>query len=603
MGHNPKKTFVIGTALPSNNPNDLRSQTIIDELHSQFDSSDLELIILDFNDITESARENFATNKLDIIIADTEAYNSNPYVLQLIENIKEDINNGIDPNLTFIHTYDETSSSEDKLIEITNKLAELVKKKDEDEGKDEIGIGLVPCDISDSDSYIRVAISAKTLATEKERTLLAEKEIIDLSTKVKDKMNEHEDSYTPEHLDRTCEIAVKIAEQMGLSDSDLKTLSLGASIHDLGKEFISVDLLRKIGKPTPEEREELESHVIYAEADISKYDFGEFEKIKNIIAQHHERCDGGGYPRGLSGFPKGTNLEEEKEKIEEINGNATIADIGKGDIDPLAEIVQVADSVHAMLGRIYHDEFKTIEDIKQELIDYGSIEPAEKEKEFTCQFNPYIANVLLRMIEKNLIDLEEYRPQAIKDALKQNTITSPPKENEDRKENEPMYEAPLTREQLKEAALTVRINEFEARISNLQEGDPKTKELQKEIEKTREEKNKLEKEIEIEKLKKEKNELKKEIEKLKEEKNELKKEIEKLKEEENELKKEEEIEEPKEGKPEPIKIKKEDVQVVAEQSDSIAISIRVGKEIKEIVHSQSLESSEHDKKSPEETTH
>jgi adenylate cyclase len=79
-------------------------------------------------------------------------------------------------------------------------------------------------------------------------------------------------------------------------------------IHDIGKLGVRTEVLRKPGKLTPEEFEEMKQHVAFGQAVLERarssavlLEESVYEVARNIIAHHHERWDGTGYPRGLRG--------------------------------------------------------------------------------------------------------------------------------------------------------------------------------------------------------------------------------------------------------------------------------------------------------------
>ncbi|TWI59066.1 HD-GYP domain-containing protein [Halalkalibacter nanhaiisediminis] len=92
----------------------------------------------------------------------------------------------------------------------------------------------------------------------------------------------------------TCQLAL----ENGLPLKNIEEIGLGAMLHDLGKMYISPQILNKPGKLTKEEFEQVKAH--------SELGFELLRKIHEIplpvahcALQHHERIDGTGYPRGL----------------------------------------------------------------------------------------------------------------------------------------------------------------------------------------------------------------------------------------------------------------------------------------------------------------
>lgn len=112
------------------------------------------------------------------------------------------------------------------------------------------------------------------------------------------KINEFRDPYTSGHQKRTQKLAHAIAAEMELSEEAIHDLSIAAAIHDVGKIYISTDILNKPGMLTQLEYQMLQTHVEVGYEIIK--DFKLPWKIPKIVSQHHERLDGSGYPKGLT---------------------------------------------------------------------------------------------------------------------------------------------------------------------------------------------------------------------------------------------------------------------------------------------------------------
>src|SRR5579863_3293061 len=109
----------------------------------------------------------------------------------------------------------------------------------------------------------------------------------------------HRDLSTARHQHRTATLALGIGRELGLDADQLEGLYLGALVHDLGKVAIPSELLSKPARLTPEEFALVKTHV-QAGCDILK-NVNFPWPIHAIVAQHHERLDGSGYPKGLTG--------------------------------------------------------------------------------------------------------------------------------------------------------------------------------------------------------------------------------------------------------------------------------------------------------------
>jgi HD-GYP domain-containing protein (c-di-GMP phosphodiesterase class II) len=105
--------------------------------------------------------------------------------------------------------------------------------------------------------------------------------------------------YTSGHSARVALYADMVAEALGVSADGRRWLKRGALLHDLGKLGVSNSVLDKPGKLEHDEWRQVKLHASYTEAILSR--IGAFGELARIAAAHHERLDGGGYPRGVKG--------------------------------------------------------------------------------------------------------------------------------------------------------------------------------------------------------------------------------------------------------------------------------------------------------------
>ena len=111
---------------------------------------------------------------------------------------------------------------------------------------------------------------------------------------------EAKDPYTRGHSVRVAHISVLLAEAMDLPAGVRNTLYMSALLHDIGKIGVEDAVLRKPGKLTDEEFEQIKKHPEIG-ARILK-DIRAFEEIVPGVLYHHEEWDGSGYPHGLAGI-------------------------------------------------------------------------------------------------------------------------------------------------------------------------------------------------------------------------------------------------------------------------------------------------------------
>lgn len=107
------------------------------------------------------------------------------------------------------------------------------------------------------------------------------------------------DSDTGAHNFRVAWIAARIAEKLDVTGTDMRALIAGSFLHDVGKIGISDVILLKPGKLTREEMDIMRTHVAHGEQIV--VGLGWLDGAKSIVAAHHEKWDGSGYPRGLKG--------------------------------------------------------------------------------------------------------------------------------------------------------------------------------------------------------------------------------------------------------------------------------------------------------------
>jgi diguanylate cyclase (GGDEF)-like protein/putative nucleotidyltransferase with HDIG domain len=116
------------------------------------------------------------------------------------------------------------------------------------------------------------------------------------------------DHTTKSHLRRVQVYAVAMGEELGLIPSEIEALHVAALLHDIGKLAIPDHILLKPGSLTEEEWEKMKTHCEIGAAMLARMNFP--ESVLAIVRAHHEKWDGSGYPRGLSGeqIPLGARI-------------------------------------------------------------------------------------------------------------------------------------------------------------------------------------------------------------------------------------------------------------------------------------------------------
>jgi PAS domain S-box-containing protein/putative nucleotidyltransferase with HDIG domain len=110
---------------------------------------------------------------------------------------------------------------------------------------------------------------------------------------------EMKDPYTAGHQRRVTEIVSAIAKEMDMDRNRFQGLRLASLVHDIGKINVPAEILSKPGKLTDPEFQLIRTHAEAGYNILKKINFP--WPISRIVLQHHERMDGSGYPKGLSG--------------------------------------------------------------------------------------------------------------------------------------------------------------------------------------------------------------------------------------------------------------------------------------------------------------
>ena len=107
-----------------------------------------------------------------------------------------------------------------------------------------------------------------------------------------------DDGVTRDHCMRVRRDCLHVAEALDVTEPEtVRNLQLGAVLHDIGKHRVPDEILNKPGALTPEQWEEMRRHPEYGAEFVRDIPF--LRGAAEVILNHHERWDGGGYPRGL----------------------------------------------------------------------------------------------------------------------------------------------------------------------------------------------------------------------------------------------------------------------------------------------------------------
>jgi len=152
---------------------------------------------------------------------------------------------------------------------------------------------------------------------------------------------ETRDSETHGHSERVVSYSLRLGREYGLNSDEMKSLEFGSLLHDIGKIGVPDSILRKPAKLTEEEWVRMREHPLHGQQILRGIEF--LQGAARVVAQHHEKWDGTGYPLGLR----------------------------SDDIDICARIFAVADAFDAITSDRVYRRGKPYEAAAQELDDWA----------------------------------------------------------------------------------------------------------------------------------------------------------------------------------------------------------------------------------------
>src|SRR5215211_7188590 len=185
---------------------------------------------------------------------------------------------------------------------------------------------------------------------------------------------ETRDSETHGHSERVVNFSLRLGQELGLTTEQMRSLEFGSLLHDIGKIGVPDAILRKPAKLTEEEWVRMREHPLHGQKIIGGIEF--LEGASRVVAQHHERWDGTGYPLGLG---------------------------GEG-IDPCARIFAVADAFDAITSDRVYRTGRTYEAALEELESCAG-----------TQFDPRVVEAFRRVSRQEWERLRRSRPAAAAD--------------------------------------------------------------------------------------------------------------------------------------------------------------------------------------------
>ncbi len=110
---------------------------------------------------------------------------------------------------------------------------------------------------------------------------------------------ETRDAETHGHSERVVTFSLRLGRELGLDKAQMTALEFGSLLHDIGKIGVPDAILRKPAKLDEAEWAKMREHPLHGQAILREIEF--LEGAARVVAQHHERWDGSGYPLGLKG--------------------------------------------------------------------------------------------------------------------------------------------------------------------------------------------------------------------------------------------------------------------------------------------------------------
>ena len=158
-----------------------------------------------------------------------------------------------------------------------------------------------PFTAADEDTLASLAASA-AVAVENAQLVAEQKQLWQTLIETLAMTVDARDQQTAGHSQRVTRYADVIGRAMGLRGKDLEKLRAAALLHDYGKIAVRDKFLQKPGKLDDAEFEYMKAHAEKTAEFLSYLVFpADMREVPVIAAQHHERMDGKGYPKGLSG--------------------------------------------------------------------------------------------------------------------------------------------------------------------------------------------------------------------------------------------------------------------------------------------------------------
>jgi putative nucleotidyltransferase with HDIG domain len=192
---------------------------------------------------------------------------------------------------------------------------------------------------------------------------------------------EARDSETHGHSERVMSYSLRLGSEYGLNSEEMKSLEFGSLLHDIGKIGVPDSILRKPAKLIDEEWVRMREHPLHGQQILRGIEF--LQGAVRVVAEHHEKWDGSGYPLGLR----------------------------EGEIDLCARIFAVADAFDAITSDRVYRRGKSYEAAAKELNSWAG-----------RQFDPLVVEAFHRVPKE---DWEELRNASYDNLLLMPSVMEP----------------------------------------------------------------------------------------------------------------------------------------------------------------------------------
>jgi response regulator RpfG family c-di-GMP phosphodiesterase len=142
----------------------------------------------------------------------------------------------------------------------------------------------------------KAAVALENMVLAKE-ILVTKREIINMLGNVLESRSKE----TANHVQRVAEVSYYLAKKYGLDEDEATLLKNASPLHDVGKVGIEDNILLKPARLDKDEFEKIKLHTTIGYDILKVSDRDLIQSAATIAYEHHERWDGGGYPRGLAG--------------------------------------------------------------------------------------------------------------------------------------------------------------------------------------------------------------------------------------------------------------------------------------------------------------